>query len=240
MAFYSASTKTVTLRIVYDGLGTAGKTTNVQQLHDLNTLRREGPVTAPEVIGGRTAYFDWLELTVGLLDDRHPLRCQVLTVPGQFAYAPRRWKLLQQPDAIVCVCDSSRSALRRGRLGMDFLREIRDRGLCTDAPIVIQANKRDAPDAVSLSELRSELALTAEQTVVEAIARSGEGVQLTFYHALEAARARLRTLLERDGVAGLPSPQTPDQLLAELRDELPSEQDEAYALVESLTARSER
>lgn len=240
MAFYSESTNTITLRIVYDGLGTAGKTTNVQKLHDLYTLRRQGPVTVPEVVGGRTAYFDWLELAVGALDERYPLRCQVLTVPGQFAYAPRRWKLLQQPDAIVCVCDSSASALRRGRLGMDFLREIRGRGLCPEAPLVIQANKRDAPDAVSIEALRAHLALHEDETVVEATARTGEGVQLTFFLALDAARAHIRSLLERDGVASLAEPQTPDELLALLRDELPSEQDEAYALVESLTTRGER
>ena len=188
MPFYSESTKTITFRIVYDGLGTAGKTTNVQQLHELYAMRRESDVIVPEVVRGRTAYFDWLELATGTLDDRYALRCQVVTVPGQFAYAPRRWKLLKEPDAVVCVCDSSTGGVRRARLGLDFLRELRARGVCPDVPFVIQANKRDLSDAVPIVDLRAALGLDPEETVTEAVASTGEGVQLTFYRVLDRAR----------------------------------------------------
>lgn len=123
---------------------------------------------------------------------------------------------------------------------MDFLREIRLRGLCPDAPLVVQANKRDAPDAVSLPEFRERLGLQVDESVVEAVARTGDGVQLTFYRALDAARAHVRAVIERDGASSLRAPESSDELLAALRDELPSEQDEAYALVDILTARNDR
>lgn len=235
MPFYSATTNTLTLRIVYDGLGTAGKTTNVQQLHELYTLRRQGPIIVPEVEHGRTAFFDWLELTAGSLDGQYDLRCQVLTVPGQFAYAPRRWQLLQQPDAIVCVCDSSEAGVHRGRLGLDFLRDLRARGVCPDVPIVLQANKRDAIDAVPLDRMRERLALAPDELIVEAVANAGEGVQLTFFHALDAAREHLRRVLGERPPTELPPPETPDELLTRLRTELDAEE-EAYALVDAISS----
>lgn len=238
MPFYSPSDRAITLRIVYDGLGTAGKTTNVQKLHEIYAMRRQGPIIVPEVVHGRTAFFDWIELTVGTLDDRYELRCQILTVPGQFAYAPRRWQLLQHPDAVVCVCDSSQAGMRRSRLGLDFLRELRTRGVCPSVPIIIQANKRDLPDAVPLESVPDHLALTDGEPVVPAVANSGEGVQITFFRALDAARGHLRSTLEGRDLSSLAPPETPDELLAKLKVELTSVNDEAYSLVEAINARS--
>lgn len=237
MAFYDQASQTITLRIVYDGLGTAGKTTNVQQLHELYTLHRNGPVLAPEVVHGRTAYFDWLELSTGTLDDTYALRCQVLTVPGQFAYAPRRWKLLSQPDAVVCVCDSSRQGIQRARLGLDFLRELRVRGVCPNVPLVVQANKRDLPDAIPLTEFRQTLALEEADPVVDAVASTGDGVRLTFMMALDLARRHVRALLHERGVGALTQEgQTPDQLLEHLKRELENEDDDAYAVVDTIAS----
>lgn len=236
MPFFSPADGAITLRIVYDGLGTAGKTTNIQKLHELYTLRRQGPVVTPEVVRGRTAYFDWLELSTGTLDEKYPLRCQVLTVPGQFAYAPRRWKLLKAPDAIVCVCDSTPAGAKRGRLGLEFLRKLQERGVCPDVPIVIQANKRDLPEAMPLEDLRVTLGLGAEERIYESIASSGEGVQLAFFAALDRARQQLRRHLDEHGTAGLQPPQAPEELLELLRVELDDAEDEAYAVADAITS----
>jgi len=237
MAFYSETTKTITLRIVYDGLGTAGKTTNVQQLYELYTLRRQGPVITPEVVRGRTALFDWLELSTGMLDEQFPLRCQVLTVPGQFAYAPRRWELLKQPDAIVCVCDSTPEGVHRGRLAFDFLRALRERGVCPNVPLVVQANKRDQPSAVSLEAFREGLALRPDETVIEAVASTGDGVQLTFMTALDRAREHVRGILRKQGVVGLnPRVESPDELLVSLRHEIETAEHEAYELADAIAS----
>lgn len=234
MAFYSPQTKTITLRIVYDGLGTAGKTTNVHMLHAGYTLHRASDVYTPELVHGRTAFFDWLELSAGTLDEEHTLRCQVLTVPGQFAYAARRWELLRRPDAVVAVCDSSRSAMARAKIGLSFLRELRDQGVCPRVPVVVQANKRDLPDALPLPELRAELGIGDDEPLVEAVASAGDGVKLTFLTALDLARAHVRRLLRDEGLSALESrDESPAELLATLEKEMG--QDEAFALVERVT-----
>src|SRR5690349_21561862 len=114
MAFYDARADAIVIRVVYDGLGTAGKTTNIDRIWEQFSAARQGDVYTPEVVRGRTLYFDWLELAAGRVEGRR-LRCQVITVPGQLAYVQRRWELLRYPDAIVAVCDSDPASLRRAR-----------------------------------------------------------------------------------------------------------------------------
>ncbi len=199
MAFYDDARQAITLRIVYDGLGTAGKTTNIRQIHALFTLARCGDVFVPEEHRGRTLFFDWLELEVGFLDE-HRLRCQILTVPGQFAYVQRRWHLLNAPDAIVAVCDSSPSGVTRARYAMRFLSAMLEAGSCPDVPLLIQANKQDLPGALGAADLARELGLAPDTRVIEAVASQGEGVRETFVRALLAARERVRVQL---GLGGL-------------------------------------
>ena len=202
MAFFDPIRQTVTVRIVYDGLGTAGKTTNIRQIHALFTLARHGEIVVPEESGGRTLYFDWLELNVGFVDDI-PLVCQVLTVPGQFAYVERRWAILRNPDAIVQVCDCSPSGVPRSRYAMRFLRAMLAAGSCPDVPLIVQANKQDVPGALRGHELAADLGLGPEVRIVEATAHTGEGVRATLVFALQAARDRARAQISAVGVAGL-------------------------------------
>lgn len=202
MAFYDPARRCVTLRIVYDGLGTAGKTTNVRQIYSLFTLARQGDVVVPEEHRGRTLYFDWLELNAGFIDER-PLRVQVLTVPGQFAYAQRRWALLRTPDAIVEVCDSSPGAIARSRYALRFLRGMLAAGSCPDVPIVVQANKQDEPGALRGPEMALALGLDPKIRVVEAVASEGEGVRSTLLFALLDARERVRAQIAEGGIDSL-------------------------------------
>jgi signal recognition particle receptor subunit beta len=202
MAYFDPATRVVTVRIVYDGLGTAGKTTNVKQVHTLFTLARRGEVFVPQEHKGRTLYFDWLELEAGFVGE-YRLRCQLLTVPGQFAYVQRRWDLLRTPDAIIEVCDSSPGGIVRSGYAMRFLRAMLAAGNCPDVPIIVQANKQDVPGALRAEELAAALSLDAGTRVVEAVASTGEGVRPTLIFALQAARERALRQIEAAGVEGL-------------------------------------
>lgn len=202
MAFYDAERNLVVIRVVYDGMGTAGKTTNIDKIWELFSVAREGDVYTPETLRGRTLYFDWLELHAGRLLDR-PVRCQVITVPGQFAYAQRRWELLRFPDAIVAVCDSTPEALARTRLGYRFLAHTLRQREMTDVPVIVQANKQDAFGALPVDALASALALDESAKIVPACARDGTGVRKTLMAAIHAAVERVRDRVDRLGLAGL-------------------------------------
>jgi mutual gliding-motility protein MglA len=194
MARFDASTGEIVVRIVYDGLGTAGKTTNLRSLYGAFQSRADDDIIVPEEsASGRTLYFDWLELRAGHLD-AWPLRAQIVAVPGQFVYAARRYRLLQEIDGVVLVCESSESGVRAGRIAWTFLHKTLVGAGNGDVPVVLQANKQDLPGALAPEEVARRFdfepsAITAAQ------ASNGEGVRLTLLRILDLARARTRARL---------------------------------------------
>ncbi len=207
MAHFDAARGEIVVRIVYDGLATAGKTANLRALHAAFSGRTKNGFSIPaETLTGRTLYFDWLELRTGYLDD-WPLRCQILTVPGQFAYAERRFRLLRELDGVVLVCESTPKGIEAARIATVFLGKVLDSCGNSDVPIVFQANKQDLPGALSPAEVAARLGLGERRPLVGASALEGEGVRHTLLRVLDLARDRLRARLRRSGPQGL-SPHT--------------------------------
>lgn len=218
MARFDPSTGEVVLRIVYDGPATAGKSTNVRALHAAYAARARGDVVVPEQIsGGRTRWFDWLLLGAGTLDDR-PLRVEVLTVPGQLAFASLRFQLLHGADAVVFVCESARSRVRASRVAWSFLRRTLAEMGAVDLPVVLQVNKQDLPGALEPDAVAREIGCDAS-VVLGAHAEGGDGVRVTFQRALDLARNHLRASLRAERVESLPAwSETPERLHAALRE----------------------
>jgi len=203
MAHFDFERGEVVVRIVYDGLATAGKTANLRSLHAAFSKRAKKGVYAPaETPTGRTLYFDWLELLVGYLDD-WPLRCQILTVPGQFAYAERRFRLLRDIDGVVLVCESTPKGVDAARIASVFLGKALDACGNADVPIVFQANKQDLPGALSPEEVAARLGLGERRRLIPASALHGDGVRVTLLTALDLVRERLRHRLRRGGAQAL-------------------------------------
>lgn len=216
MAFFDEQSGEIVVRILYDGLATAGKTSTIVALSNLFTHHARGQVYAPELTAsGRTAYFDWLELSAGSLDDR-PLRCQVLSVPGQLALAERRFALLRDLDAVVLVCESTVSGVRRARIAYAFLTEALRAWGSPDVPLLLQANKQDlpqalAPDEVARAVLNEDIdplpfrpsGHEASQSrarhvpVIGTSATTGDNIRLGFISALNLARDKVRADLGR-------------------------------------------
>ena len=194
MASYDHTRGEIVLRIVYDGLGTAGKTTNLKMLHAAFLSRAMGELVTPdESKSGRTLFFDWLELDVGFVGDWR-VRCQVISVPGQFVYAHRRFHLLREIDGAVLVCDSTESGVEQGAIAMTFLRQALESLGGAAVPIVLQANKQDRDGALPPEEVARRMPFEAE-AVVPAVASTGDGVRLTLFRVLDLARSRVRERL---------------------------------------------
>jgi signal recognition particle receptor subunit beta len=215
-AFDSAERKIV-VRVVFDGPGFAGKTTNVRRLHGFFTDRRRGDLVVPEEREGRTQLFDWMHLDGGLVHG-YGLRCQLVTVPGQEILAKRRWRLLRTADVVVFVCDSTPTGLTEASRMFAMLREYLEHRWDGDLPLVVQANKQDLPGAMELSDVRSELGIGQEVPVVPATAETGVGVRETVVLAIRAAANRVQRLLLDQGIEGLsPQPETVTDLTRELQ-----------------------
>jgi signal recognition particle receptor subunit beta len=176
----------VVVRLVYDGPAWAGKTTTLRAL--ARSLGRE--MFSGEEEDGRTLHLDWVEYLGGLYEGR-PIRCQIVGVPGQRMFARRRRVLLADADAVVFVADSRRDRLGENAAAFASLRS----QLAAAVPpvaVVVQANKRDLPDALPLAALREEIGGGPGVALVATSAERGEGVRECFVLAVRLALDRVR------------------------------------------------
>jgi signal recognition particle receptor subunit beta len=199
MAIYDREERKLVVRIVYDGPVAAGKTTNLKQLCNFFTTKRRSELFVPEEIGGRTVFFDWLQIEACFVGG-HPLRCQFVTVPGQTVLNARRRHLLGSADAIVFVCDSTPKGVRTAQ---DVLRSFRELRGAAGMPLVIQANKQDLPGAATPEELAARFGLDADVSIVAARADRGVGVRETAVLAIRSAANRVQRDLLLNGVDAL-------------------------------------
>jgi signal recognition particle receptor subunit beta len=212
---YDPLLRRLVARVVYDGPAFSGKTTNVARICELLPVSRRTEVYTPGALKGRTMFFDWLEVDMGKVGAL-PLTCQVLSVPGQRARSYRRRPLIRTADAIVYVADSREGAADETRrvhaLMRRYLRERKE-----PVPYLVQANKRDAADAMSVGELRATLGLPAHVAILPAVASTGEGVRETFNAAVKAAMRFAQSQASERGLAGITGPtQTADDLFDSL------------------------
>jgi hypothetical protein len=224
------------VRLVYDGLPRAGKTTSLRALADGMARAVFSPPGDARDAGnagdagdagkagntggagdiGRTLYFDWLEYVGGNFEGI-PIRCQIVSVPGQPDLAARRRALLSEADAVVLVVDSLPEHLPAIQAHLGELREILAAQPAPRPGVVVQANQRDRPEACPLAVLNAELGL-AGLTVVESVATENRGVRDGFILAVRLALDRARELLRLGSLeAGVGSTDDPDALLAWLQ-----------------------
>lgn len=201
------------VQLVYDGPAQAGKTTSVRALaRSLGTQ-----VVSGEEAEGRTLYFDWLDYVGGLFEGM-PIRCQIVSAPGQAVLEGRRRRLLESADAVVFVADSQPERMAENLRSYTILREIASREQIA-VGIVMQANKRDVPDAMPLDALRDALGGPVSLAITESIAERGEGVRETFVLAIRFALDRVRALWAEGRLDRLPpNYENAQQLLAAMKE----------------------
>jgi signal recognition particle receptor subunit beta len=212
LAILDVERNAVVIRIVYDGPPEAGKTTSLRALS--GSLAR--PMTSPAQAGERTLFFDWLEYTGGLFEGRQ-IRCQVVSVPGQAELAHRRRALLEAADVVVFVSDSTPTAVESTRAALAEMQAMLAAVSGPPVGFIVQANKRDLPEAVELATLRATLADDGV-AVLESVASEGRGVREAFVFAVRLALDRVRELLRDHALAvGPPAVESSAELLRELQ-----------------------
>jgi signal recognition particle receptor subunit beta len=190
MASYDPARGCYVVRVVYDGPGYAGKTTNLQRICDLIPVTRRSEMCTPAALKGRTMFFDWLEVD-GPSQGTRALKFQLITVPGQVERNYRRQPLVEMADVVVFVCDSTREHVADTLRTFARLRNSMKRR-AQPVPLVVQANKQDVEGALSPAQLRKRLELAPHDTIVAASAVSGDGVQETLRVAVRAGVRAIR------------------------------------------------
>lgn len=180
MAFFNYANKEITLKVVYYGPALSGKTTSLQYLHSVMDPSSSGKLISLSTEADRTLFFDFLPVDMGKIKD-FSLRFQVFTVPGQIRYNSTRKLVLKGADAIVFVADSQKIMKGQNIESLDNMREnLHVNNIDPDGiPIVLQYNKRDLSDILSLEELENDLNKNRYQ-YAETMAVNGYGVTEMF------------------------------------------------------------
>ncbi len=189
--------KEISCKIVYYGPGLSGKTTNLQYVHKKVPKPTKGELISLATDADRTLYFDFLPINIGSVAG-FTTKFQLYTVPGQVYYNATRKLVLRGVDGLVFVADSQESKMEENVESLkNLLDNLQEYGYyLSEAPMVIQYNKRDLPGAVPIDVLQK--ALNPEGLpYFEAVAVKGEGVFDTLKWiiklVLEKAQAKSQT-----------------------------------------------
>jgi signal recognition particle receptor subunit beta len=178
MVLFNYSTKELTAKIVYYGPGLCGKTTNLQYIFDnLPTNIHKGKMLSLATKTDRTLFFDFLPIDLGTIRGMRT-RLQLYTVPGQVFYNTTRKLVLKGADGLVFVADSQKKMLDANIESYGNMEQnLTEHGMeLASIPHVLQFNKRDLKDILSVEELNA--ALNKHNVpIYEGVATTGIGVQ---------------------------------------------------------------
>jgi signal recognition particle receptor subunit beta len=124
----------------------------------------------------RTLFFDFLPLDLGTIRG-FKTRFHLYTVPGQVFYDASRKLILRGVDGVVFVADSQKERADANIEALENLTEnLEEHGYNFDSiPYVLQFNKRDLPNALSVDDMKKQLCRRGEATF-ESVAFKGAGV----------------------------------------------------------------
>lgn len=176
MAAISYATQEINSKIVYYGPGLSGKTTNLKIIYEQVPSDLRSNMISLSTEGERTLFFDFLPLDLGKIKG-FKIKLQLYTVPGQVYYNATRRLVLRGVDGIVFVADSAPDKMEENIASLQNLYEnlYEYRYVIEEIPTVLQYNKRDLQNAVSIEEMHHYL---NQRNLLwnEAVASQGTGV----------------------------------------------------------------
>lgn len=211
MVSINYSAREVCCKIVYYGPGLSGKTTNLQYVHGKVPTSTRGDLISLATEADRTLYFDFLPINIGTING-FQAKFQLYTVPGQVYYNATRKLVLRGVDGVVYVADSQPDKMDEN---IESLANLVDNLLeygydINELPMVLQYNKRDLPNVLSVEEMNNRLN-TRNLPHYEASATLGTGVfdtlKLIIKLVLEKAKGTAVINKPSSTVASTPSPE---------------------------------
>lgn len=193
MALLNYKKKEINAKIVYYGPGLSGKTTNIQFIHSKLRPDHRGKLMTLATQTDRTLFFDFLPVELGEIRGLKT-RFQLYTVPGQVFYNATRKLVLKNVDGVVFVADSDPAQLADNLESFKNLEQnltFHGRDI-HEIPLVIQFNKRDLPNAMSLAEMQSKVNIYGLAHSEASAGTGGNGVLETLTLISKMVLQRLR------------------------------------------------
>jgi signal recognition particle receptor subunit beta len=199
VALFNYATRELSAKVVYYGPGLSGKTTNIEMVHKMLRPDQKGRLISLPTETDRTLFFDFLPIDLGQIKG-FKVRFHLYTVPGQVFYNATRRLVLQGVDGVVFVADSQREMANSN---MESLKNLIDNlssygKKLEDLPFIIQYNKRDLKNVMSVQEMDQALNYLHVPTF-EAVAPAGKGVTETLVAISRLVFAHLRKTLLMPG-----------------------------------------
>ena len=199
MVQFNFSERTIKAKVVYYGPAQSGKTTNLEQIHQITDPEGTNRLISLNTAQDRTLFFDLLPFSLGAVSG-YDFKVQIYTVPGQVQYNATRRVVLAGADAVVFVADSQRGAFKENTPG---LREHEGQpagqppgaGEGAARPPV---NKQDLADLATGRELQKALNFWGRKSF-KAVAARGEGVLETFVAVVAGDARRHRGQVQPEG-----------------------------------------
>jgi len=197
-------------KIVYYGPGLCGKTSNLSYIYAKTTPNSRGEMVSLETESDRTLFFDLLPIEVGTIGG-FKTRLQLYTVPGQVFYNTTRKLVLKGVDGLVFVADSQRPMREANVESFNSLVDnLEDLGLeMSELPLVLQYNKRDLKNILTVDELNHDLNARAVHPFFEASAINGNGVFETLKEITKLTLKKLRTRMASSQPGAVPASAEP-------------------------------
>ncbi len=207
MVFFNWATMQMAAKIVYYGPGLCGKTTNLSFIYAKTAPGSRGEMVSLETETDRTLFFDLLPLEVGKVGGFRT-RLQLYTVPGQVFYNTTRKLVLKGVDGIVFVADSQRPMADANVESLRNLEEnLKELGVSIDGiPLVMQYNKRDLKNILTVDELNGRLNQDGRWEWFESVAIDGGGVFETLKAVTKSTLKALRRRMASQEAAAAPPP----------------------------------
>ena len=194
MASINYATREINCKLVYDGPGMCGKTTNLQVVYQQLPQQKRGEMVSLATPGERTLYFDFLPVEIAEINGFKG-KFALYTVPGQSYYNATRKLVLRGVDGIVFVADSQWNLMQENVESMENLHEnlVEYDTHLNELPYVVQFNKRDMTDIAPVWYMNY-LLNSRGVPAFEAVALGGQGVFETLH---ELCRYVIRNLVHR-------------------------------------------
>ncbi len=179
MATINLAAREIHAKIVYYGPGLSGKTTNLLDIHRRLPPHTRGRMQSIATQQERTLFFDFVPIESAKVGG-FSIQFHLYSVPGQEHYVRSRRAILSGADGVVFVADSAADRLAANLASVEELSaNLAQHGRSvTVVPIVLQCNKMDVADALSVAELDERLNLGGWPSL-GACAVQGNGVAET-------------------------------------------------------------
>ena len=173
-------------KIVYWGPGESGKTTNYFRLREKFDGVKLNRGYSIETTDGRTLWQDSVRLSFYLNLDKvkYNIITQIVTATGQERFLSTREYVLDGADGVVFVADSDPDMMEQNKRSF---RELASFTGDKKVPYVIQLNKRDLYNPISVETFKKELGLPKFEkyedgtlVVYPTVALKGESVRACF------------------------------------------------------------